>query len=308
MIALMIAAAPVLQLPIACVPGRDCFIQSLPDDDPGPGAKDYACGGRTYDKHDGTDIRIPSMARQREGVNVLAAAAGTVLRVRDGVADVSIRQAAFTPGQDCGNGLVIDHGGGWETQYCHMARGSLAVKPGQSVAAGTVLGRVGLSGNTEFPHVHLTVRENGKAVDPFAYGAAPGQCRGGRSLWAATPAYKRGEVIVAGFAAGPVSMAQAQEMGAAQQPRPGRATPLVAFVQAIGLEAGDVQRLVLKGPDGQVLVDNRAEPLDRAKAQTIIIAGRGARPAGWPAGDYRARYSVARDGKEAIVREFGIRL
>ncbi|WP_253201080.1 M23 family metallopeptidase [Sphingomonas quercus] len=308
MIALMLAAAPVLQLPIACTPGMDCAVQSLPDHDPGPGARDYACGDHTYDKHDGTDFRIPSMARQRAGVNVLAAAAGTVLRVRDGMADISMRDAAFAAGQDCGNGLVIDHGGGWESQYCHMAKGSVVAKPGQQVAAGAVLGKVGLSGNTEFPHVHLTVRENGKAVDPFAYGAAAGQCRGGRSLWAATPAYRRGEVLVAGFAAGPVTMAQAQELGAAQQPAPGRTSPLVAFVQAIGLEGGDVQRLVVTGPDGQTLADNRAQPLDRAKAQTILFAGKRAPAAGWPGGRYRARYSVIRQGKEAIMREFEVRL
>lgn len=306
--ALLAAAAPVLALPVACTPGRDCWIQSYPDADPGPGARDFACGPRTYDRHDGTDIRIPSLAAMRAGVAVRAAAAGTVLRVRDGVVDRSVREAPFAGGQDCGNGLVIDHGDGFETQYCHMAQGSLSVRPGQRVAAGAALGRVGLSGNTEFPHLHLTVREGGRAVDPFAYGAAAGSCSAGRSLWAQTPAYRRGEVLVAGFATGPVTLDAAQAMGAAQQPAPTRPMPLVAFVQAIGLEGGDVQRLVVTAPGGAVVADNRAAPLDRDKAQTILFAGR--RPPGgsWPAGRYAARYTVTRGGREIIAHSFGIAL
>lgn len=301
---------PRLVLPIACTLGRDCAIQNYPDDDPGPAAQDYQCHGRTYQGHDGTDFRLPSMVAQREGVAVLAAAAGTVRAVRDGEIDLSIRDrpAGATAGRECGNGVAIDHGGGWETQYCHMARGSIAVAAGQKVVAGTPLGRVGLSGDTEFPHLHLTVRRSGKAVDPFAFGQAAGQCGAGRSLWVATPAYTPGQVLLAGFAAGPVSLAQAQAEGATPQPRPARTTPLVAFVEAIGLAGGDIQRLVLSGPDGTVLADNQAPPLDRDKAQTILFAGRRPPLSGWPAGRYRLRYTVLRGGLPLLTQSREITL
>jgi murein DD-endopeptidase MepM/ murein hydrolase activator NlpD len=305
------APHPRLAWPVGCSLGQTCAIQNYPDDDPGPGARDYACHGRTYDKHDGTDIRLTSMALEHRGVNVLAAAPGTVLRTRDDVPDVSIRDLppGAVTGVECGNGLVVDHGGGWETQYCHMRRGSLVVRPGDHVRAGAVLGKVGLSGNTEFPHLHLTVRKDGKAVDPFAYGAAAGACRGGQSLWRTTPAYREGAVLVAGFASGPVRMEDVQENGADLQPRPGRTTPIVAFVQAIGLERGDVQRLILIGPDGNAMADNRAEPLDHDKAQQLLFAGRGrVPPGGWPAGEYRAAYSVTRNGKIVLTNIAKIRL
>jgi murein DD-endopeptidase MepM/ murein hydrolase activator NlpD len=298
------APTPRLAWPVDCKLGQTCAIQHYPDDDPGPGVRDYACHARTYAKHDGTDIRLTSMVLERRGVNVLAAAAGTVLRVRDGVEDRSVREQppGAVAGTECGNGLVIDHGGGWETQYCHMRQDSLAVRPGDHVAAGGVLGKVGLSGDTEFPHLHFTVRKDGKAVDPFAFGAAAGACRTGRSLWQQTPPYREGEVLVAGFAAGPVQMNDVQENGAEPQPRPSRTTPIVAFVQAIGLEAGDVQRLVLIGPDGTAMADNKAPPLDRNKAQQLLYAGRGRVPAGgWPAGEYRAAYSVVRNGKTVLT-------
>jgi len=304
-------AAPRLLLPIACKIGQSCAIQNYVDVDPSPAAADYRCGGRTYDKHGGIDFRLTSMAQLRRGVAVLAAADGTVLRARDGVPDLSVREAGkgAVANIECGNGVVIGHAGGLETQYCHMARGSIAVKPGQQIKAGAPIGRVGLSGNTEYPHLHFAVRKDGAQVEPFAAGATPGQCGGGQSLWSPAAgldkAYRAGEVLNAGFATGPVTMAAVQENGAGQVPRPSRAGPaLVAFVQAIGLKGGDVQRLTLTGPDGAVIGDNRGQPLDRDKAQTIFFAGRKRPAAGWPAGRYTADYTVMRDGKAVIEKRF----
>ena len=298
-------------LPLQCRLGQDCFIQNYVDDDPGPQARDFLCRSHTYDKHQGTDFRITSMARARTGVNVVAVATGRVLRVRDGVTDMSVneRGKAAVAGEECGNGLVIDHGGGWESQYCHLARGSLAVKPGQKVRAGQVLGRVGLSGDTEFPHVHLTMRKDGKAIDPFAYGAAPGSCGGGRMLWKERLSYQRGQVLVAGFATRPVTMAEVQETGPAQAPAVTDGAPaLIAFVQAIGLEKGDVQRLRITAPDTRIVADQHDAPLDHDKAQTIFNVGRRTPAGGWPHGVYQADYSVRRGDVEVIVRSFRITL
>ena len=104
------------------------------DLDPGPGFKDYMCGTRLgEDGHSGTDFAIPSLAAMRAGVPVLAAADGRVRNIRDGMEDVSVAvigQAAIE-GRNCGNGLAIQHGDGWETQYCHLRKGSVAVQPGE---------------------------------------------------------------------------------------------------------------------------------------------------------------------------------
>ena len=104
-----------------------------------------------------------------KGVQVLAAAAGTVLRLRDGMDDVSIRVtgADAVKDREAGNSLIIDHGNGWETQYGHLRKGSIIVKPGQTVTAGQPIALMGLSGNTEFTHTHFEVRHNGKPVDPY---------------------------------------------------------------------------------------------------------------------------------------------
>ena len=126
------AEGPRLSIPIACEVGRTCEVQHYVDRDPSPASSDYQCGSLTYDTHDGTDFRVPTMAAQKAGVDVVAAADGKVLRVRDGVEDVSMsgRGRESVANTECGNGAVVDHGNGWEAQYCHMAKGSLAVKPG----------------------------------------------------------------------------------------------------------------------------------------------------------------------------------
>ncbi len=314
LVALTASAAgppPSLALPIACELGRTCFIQSYPDRDPGPGRRDHRCTAQTYDGHDGLDIRLPTLAAQRAGVAVLAAAPGVVRGARDGVADVSTRTAgrAAVQGRECGNGVAIVHANGWETQYCHLARGSIRIREGQTVAAGTPLGNVGLSGDTEFPHVHLTVREDGRAVDPFAYGAPAAACSGGRNLFdaraAAALAYRPGEVINLGFAGGAVAEAQ---IDAAATTPVARSAPLVLYARAVNLRGGDVQTLAIAGPNGRPVVSRALAPLDRDKASYYAFAGE--RPSGgaWAAGVYRGRYTVTRGGRIVIDRSVTITL
>ena len=301
---------PQLGLPLACRLGQTCLVQNYVDADPGPAPHDYLCRGRTYQGHNGTDFRIQSLARMAEGVPVSASAQGRILRSRDGGPDVSMRHPGETAvqGEQCGNGLVVDDGDGWETQYCHLARGSIRLKPGQHVRMGAALGKIGLSGDTEFPHVHLTVRKDGHVIDPFAYGAAPGSCGGGRALWRDRVPYQSGEVLVAGFASKIVNMDDAQASGADQQPRPTRSSELIAFVQAIGLQQGDVQQLSIAGPDGKLVVANTSAPLDHDKAQTIMDVGRKPPAGGWNAGVYQASYAVRRAGVDVLLRTFLITL
>jgi Peptidase family M23 len=241
-------------------------------------------------------------------VNVLAAASGRVLRTRDGVADASFRvegRNAIT-GKECGNGVVIDHADGWQTQYCHMERQTVNVKSGDEVHAGQPLGRVGLSGLTEFPHLHFTVRHQGKVVDPFAYGADAESCRTGISLWdrAAKDAlsYRSVSVLNMGFATGPVTM-ETIESGEAALATPSLdSAVLVAYVRAIGLKAGDVPRIAITGADGGLLADVSANPMDHDKAQHMMFAGKRRPVGGWPRGRYHATYSIRRGNAEIVER------
>ncbi|MDX1541463.1 MAG: M23 family metallopeptidase, partial [Geminicoccaceae bacterium] len=154
------AEPPSLTLPLICTPGEDCWPVRYVDHDPGPGGRDYRCGPETGDGHQGTDIAIRDLRAMADGVEVVAAAAGTVIGIRDGESDLSPGQRTrpAMAGRHCGNGVRLDHGGGWTSQVCHLRRGSVRVALGDRVEAGDPLGLVGLSGATSFPHLHFGVQ------------------------------------------------------------------------------------------------------------------------------------------------------
>ena len=84
-----------------------------------------------------------------EGAEVYAVAGGIVT-----AADYDVEK---------GNYVVLDHGGGLETEYQHMK--SLLVSAGQSVVQGQVLGYVGSTGNSTGPHLHFEARQDGAPAD-----------------------------------------------------------------------------------------------------------------------------------------------
>lgn len=314
---LLITTAPAsaqqikLSMPVDCVIGKNCFIQQYPDVAPGPDAKDYRCGSAVYNKHKGTDIRVRSVADVARGVNVLAAAPGTVLRARNNVPDRIVSSAVDREViQDvlCGNGLVIDHGGGWETQYCHLLSGSLIVKPGQRVERGQPLGRMGFSGLAQFPHLHLAVRRNGVTIDPFTSRDISKGCNrpGAKSLWDAAAAsqlkYREGRLLSGGFSAKPVKPLDVLKELPDERAIASNSPALVAYGWWINLKKGDRIVTRLTGPAGKI-ADEIGKPLNRNKANWVQFAGARRPPGGWPAGIYTARVAVIRDGRAILGRK-----
>jgi hypothetical protein len=308
------ASAIELSAPVACPAGMVCPVQNLFDHDPGPSVRDFKCTALGYDGHDGVDVRVPSLGAQRAGVEVKAAADGTVVGTRDGMADVGVAGAGreALKNVECGNGVMIRHDAEWSTQYCHIAKGSIAVAKGAEVKRGQTIGRVGLSGMTEFPHLHLALRRNGKPVDPYAPDGPSSSCGDVKSAWAPdAEAAMRVEApltLNAGFADGPVTGADI-ESDAVSARRPGPdPQALVAYGRVIGLGRGDAVRLTLSGPDGRELAKNESQKADRPKAQWSLFAGRKRPAEGWPAGSYRAVVEILRNGAALKSTEVAARI
>jgi hypothetical protein len=300
---------PELSLPLACEPHKTCFIQSYVDTDPSAEAKDYACGGATYDKHNGVDFRLLSTEAAKAGVDVLAAADGKVKATRDGMTDIFLRlnKSEDIKGRECGNGVVIDHGNGWETQYCHMMKGSISVSKAQAVKQGDKIGRVGFSGMADFAHVHLSVRHDGQIVDPFLPDAAPGACQAGTKqagMWSrqamAHFAYRNGEIIGTGFTSAPPNHEVFEVNHTDLAPLNAESPALLFYARFINLLTGDRVRIVINGPGGP-LIEQLSEPLERNKAVYLSYAGKKRREAPWQQGRYDARAEIIREGAVAAA-------
>ena len=300
------AAPPVLGLPIRCQIGVDCYIQNFVDHDRGPGWRDYACGSLSYDGHTGTDFGVADLVTMKAGVDVLAASAGTIIAIRDGEPDVSVHQRGphSLTGKDAGNSVRIRHSDGWETRYGHMKRGSITVSVGQKVKSGMVLGQVGLSGNTEFPHVDFTVRYLDRPVDPFA----PEQQNCGvseKTLWdpalVKTLTYRPTGLLIAGFS--PVLPEREQvDSGDYSAATLALDSPSIVFwVVMFGLQKEDVLELRLSNINGQVLSGSR-KTVDSNKAMAFAFVGKRRDNDAWPTGIYTGQVILNR-GAHVVLDE-----
>ena len=285
-----------LAFPVDCTLNETCHIQQYMDRDPGPGVRDFTCGSLSYDGHKGTDFAVSTLAEMEAGVNVVAAAPGVVLGTRDGMRDVYFTPdiAADIEGRECGNGVVLDHGNGWITQYCHLKQGSVTVARGERVETGDVLGHIGLSGRTEFPHLHLSVRKDGDEIDPFG----PANARacdvppaGDRSLWADPIAYRPGGILDLGFADA-VPAFDEIKAGTADRALTTTSPAFVLFAYAFGSRAGDKLILMVRGPNG-TLFDQEMD-LDRTQAKLFRASGRRLSD-GWMPGQYEGIATLLRE-------------
>lgn len=66
-----------------------------------------------------------------------------------------------------GNAIVIQHDGGIESRYYHLAKRLVSI--GDIVTTGNIIGLMGSTGDSTAQHLHFEIRINGKAVDPFPY-------------------------------------------------------------------------------------------------------------------------------------------
>lgn len=65
---------------------------------------------------------------------------------------------------ELGNTIVINHQNGYVTSYSHLK--DIRTRKGRTIGKGEIIGTVGNTGNSSAPHVHYTITQNGKEMDP----------------------------------------------------------------------------------------------------------------------------------------------
>ncbi|MEO8086038.1 MAG: M23 family metallopeptidase [Bacteroidota bacterium] len=100
---------------------------------------------KTEKMHSGMDFTAPV------GTPIHATGNGTVSKIE-------------YDGRGYGNNVIINHGWGFESLYGHMSK--IAVRPGQKISRGDLIGYVGSTGASTGPHLHYEVRKGGNPVNP----------------------------------------------------------------------------------------------------------------------------------------------
>jgi murein DD-endopeptidase MepM/ murein hydrolase activator NlpD len=103
---------------------------------------------------------ITGTLKRHEGVDLAAPEGTEVYAVRDGI----VAEIGYDP--IYGNYVVLEHDGSWRSLYGHLSETLTALR--KNVRSGTMIGRVGSTGQSTGPHLHFEVRQNGEARDPAA--------------------------------------------------------------------------------------------------------------------------------------------
>jgi len=238
----------------------------------------------------------------QRGVDVLAAANGRVVKIRRGLPDISFKAIGHDviSRRGLGNVVVLDHGNGWRTIYAHLKNTSIRVATGQEVKTGEILGQVGMSGLSEFPHLHFAVKRRGKVVDPFAPKTSDeNNCSNNRkTLWSANARtrlrYKKAFVLQAGFSDSAKFNRVALTYGLDIKDQMEQKSPNFVFaVEFGGGRPGDDYELSLISPAAKIFALSRKK-ITRITNIKFDFVGRKGFGRIWPKGTYKGKFELFR--------------
>lgn len=282
-----------LQLPIEGSAYVDWYYGVLPNHaGTWDGTEDYACGTKTRSFNHTTDFLLPSLQAMKDGVDVLAAAAGEIALVRDGLYD----ERLFFQPDAIGNEVRIEHADGIVSIYHNLKQGVL-VEEGDRVEAGRVIAQAGSSGYSNWPRLGFEVRNaDGEPFDPWA-----GPCSGTRSFWTDQPDYPdRFAVVDAGVTNGPPSIPWV----AARPPDVysfERGKGVGFWVHIVNRPAG---RMTLRIRAPEATVDSLAADFEEPRPANDILAGAIILPTDAPIGVWTVEYT--HDGEPFVRLEFEV--
>jgi len=293
---------PKFAFPVDCTLDKDCWTVNYVDVDSHPKSdRDFTCSGKTYEGHKGTDFAVRSRIEMNQGVDVLAARDGKVLRMRDGEDDTQKTEEEYQSirdqNKDCGNGVILDHGNGLQTYYCHLKQNSISVKIGDEIKQGDPIAQIGQSGFSEFPHLHFTIIWEGGQVDPFTgYLKDDGCGKFKNNMWQDNLEYEPYTIFDGGFSN---AVPDFQEIAKGQIHPKTLSANGKAFVYWAGFyhaAIGDKITLKIIDPKGDVL-NERVHVLEKSrKRPSYYYTGRKLKGRTMPKGTYTGQITYEKKG------------
>ena len=286
-----------LLFPVACHLMTDCWITDHVDLDQGLSrSEDYMCGDKASDNNKSTHISLANRKAASNIFPVMASANGTVIKAQN-------------VGGFCGEHVVIQHDDHWETSYCHLKEASVKIRKGQTVARGDVIGEIGLSGLTEWPHLSFAVTRNGMVFDPFSGRSTLEGCHTkSQPLWEGgfNPPYEPAHVTDIGFTVGRVAE---RDIALGNMPDIDRIdvkTPqLSVWAMLMNIKRNDQITMILENPDEKVINKIQISVEDDKNIFPIYFVTR-RKDFLWPSGYYKGSVTITRDlnGSDITVGQF----
>lgn len=120
----------------------------------------YPCTGQITSAYAWRHHPVTGQVEMHYGIDIQGAAGSAIQAAGSG----TVREVAEE--QTLGLYVAIDHGGGLVTRYAHLQETS--VEPGNQIAKGQVIGKMGNTGLIQDTHLHFEVIVNGQPVDPLS--------------------------------------------------------------------------------------------------------------------------------------------
>ncbi len=307
---IQITKTPTFGLPIDCEIGENCWVMNYVDMIPDDGKQtDPACQARTYDGHKGTDFMILDEATMKNGVNVIAPLDGTVTKIRDGEIDRfptdENLETIKANRKECGNAVMMDHGNDIQTIYCHMKKDSIRVKSGQDLKKGDVIGQVGLSGFTQFPHLHFGIIKDNKIIDPFTGLDNTKNCGTRKNvLWDKEIDLSYTPILIqtVGFS-NDIPNLEIIERNAQSSSTLNITSDLMAFwITLLGVQEGDKINIKIRDPNDKIFAERNITQ-DKTRARQFYYTGRRTAKTPLIEGVYTGVVTVLRNYKDRVISE-----
>ena len=234
-----------LLFPVSCRIMENCWITNHVDLNKNINqVEDYMCGKKVSDNNQSTHISLASKSSYHENIPVLATA--------EGIVRVAELDSGF-----CGGRVLIEHKDGWQSSYCHLNPELITVIKGQKVKAGDVLGLIGVSGQSQWPHLSFAVLRNGMVFDPFS-GRTPleGCLKASTPLWEGgmNPLYEPAHVTNIGFTVGHVTNQEITSGAIAAAKEIATNTPQISlWAMLMNISSNDDISLKIEEPSGRIL-------------------------------------------------------